>query len=384
MHCQSNPITAYATPPALKKYWGDLHAQSGATIGTGTEEEYFTFARDVAFLDFCSHQGNDFQMDDAHWQRLNSVIRRFHADHHFVAFPGWEWSGNTSVGGDRNVWYLDEGLPMFRSSHWQIPHVPETDQTPADTAADLFARLRQLPREKVLLGSHVGGRYADIRAFFDQDLGPLIELVSCWGVFEWMLWDAFDKGYIVGIVCNSDGHKGRPGAEGPGAGQFGIANGLTCVLAEEQTRAGIFHALQNRRCYGTTGARIDLDFRVDAHPMGSILPAAPIPPIALERRRHRPPGNPWKFSPAKKSSTPGGPRPSPPPKIPRSSASPGAARASAAAAAASIGTAAFSSMEPKSSPPPPISIPPSITSPPKVPAKSPSFPKPPATPIGST
>jgi hypothetical protein len=77
---------------------------------------------------------------------------------------------------------------------------------------------KHVPLDRVLLGSHVGGRYADIKLYFDQELGPLVELVSCWGVFEWMLWDAFDCGYIVGIMCNSDGHKGRPGAEGPGRG----------------------------------------------------------------------------------------------------------------------------------------------------------------------
>jgi hypothetical protein len=72
-------------------------------------------------------------------------------------------------------------------------------------------------------------------------------------------------------MCNSDGHKGRPGAEGPGAGQFGIANGLTCVLAERLTRDAIFTALKQRRCYGTTGARIDLDFAINGQPMGSVL-----------------------------------------------------------------------------------------------------------------
>ncbi|HZZ43573.1 MAG TPA: DUF3604 domain-containing protein [Tepidisphaeraceae bacterium] len=271
----SNPITCHATLTKYNKYWGDLHAQSDATVGTGSEEEYFTFARDVAALDFCSHQGNDFQVRDQDWKKLNDVIRTFHKDHSFVAFPGWEWSGNSTVGGDRNVWYLEEDMPLFRSSHWQIDQ-PETTLSPADTADDLFERCRELPADKVLLGSHVGGRFADIRKFFDQDLGPLVELVSCWGVFEWMLWDAFDKNYIVGVMCNSDGHKGRPGAEGPGAGQFGIPNGLTCVLAEEQTRASIFKALKSRRCYGTTGARIDLDFTINDHPMGSVLTNAPV------------------------------------------------------------------------------------------------------------
>ena len=270
---RSGNLVARSNPIAKGKYWGDLHAQSDATVGTGTEEEYFRFARDVARLDFCSHQANDFQVTDEDWRRLNEQARAFHEDGKFVVFPGWEWSGNTPAGGDRNVIYLDEDQPIYRSSHWQVPHIPENDQTPAHTAADLLARVRAHRPARTLLASHVGGRYADIRQrkYFDEELGPLVELVSCWGVFEWMLWDAFDMGYIVGVMCNSDGHKGRPGAEGPGAGQFGIPNGLTCAIAEFKTREAIFHALKNRRCYGTTGARIDLDFTIDDHPMGSVI-----------------------------------------------------------------------------------------------------------------
>jgi hypothetical protein len=271
LSCRSNPTKICSREPRYKKYWGDLHAQSDATVGTGTEEEYFRFGRDWARLDFTSHQGNDFQVTDEDWKRLNDVVRQFHRDGEFVVFPGWEWSGNTPAGGDRNVIFLEEDQPIWRSSHWQVPQIPETDQSPALDAGELIARARAHRPDITLLASHVGGRYADIRKYFDQELGPLVELVSCWGVFEWMLWDAFELGYIVGVMCNSDGHKGRPGAEGPGAGQFGIANGLTCVLSESRTRRAIFNALKNRRCYGTTGARIDLDFEINGHPMGSVI-----------------------------------------------------------------------------------------------------------------
>jgi hypothetical protein len=268
----SNPITAHEEPPRFNRYWGDLHAQSDATVGTGTEEEYFSFARDAAHLDFASHQGNDFQMTGDDWQRLNEVVRRFHRDGEFVVFPGYEWSGNTSAGGDRNVFYREEGRPIIRSSHWQIPEVAEDALTPAHPADELFRRLREhIGIDNVLLGAHVGGRYADIRQYFDEELGPLVEVVSCWGVFEWMLWDAFDAGYIIGVMGNSDGHKGRPGAEGPGAGEFGIAGGLTCALAQSLTRRDIWNALRERRCYATTGARIDLNFEINDQPMGSIL-----------------------------------------------------------------------------------------------------------------
>jgi len=269
---RSNPIQITDQPPRLCHYWGDLHAQSDATVGTGTEIEYFTFARDEANLDFTSHQGNDFQMTDADWERLNVTVDQFHQDHHFVVFPGYEWSANTSAGGDRNVFYLETGLPIIRSSHWQVAEVPEDELTPAYPADVFFDRIASnVASDKVLLGSHVGGRYADIVRYFDQQLGPLVEVVSCWGVFEWMLWDALKMGYVVGVMCNSDGHKGRPGDEAPGAGAFGIRNGLTCVLAESLTRDAIFQALKQRRCYGTTGPRIDLQLDVNGKPMGSCL-----------------------------------------------------------------------------------------------------------------
>ncbi len=270
--CRSNPITAYETLPPFKRYWGDLHAQTASTVGTGTEEEYFAFGRDVARLDFSSHQGNDFNLTDEDWQHLNDTVRAFHEDGKFVVFPGYEWSANTPAGGDRNVFYRDEGLPIIRSKHWQITDTPEDELTPAHPADVLFSRMRRnVDLDKVLLGSHVGGRYADIVRYFDEELGPLVEIVSCWGVFEWLLWDAFDQGYIVGVMCNSDGHKGRPGAEGPGAGEFGISNGMTCVLAQALTREAVFSSLKSRRCYGTTGPRIDLNFEIDGQPMGSVL-----------------------------------------------------------------------------------------------------------------
>ncbi|MEM7151511.1 MAG: DUF3604 domain-containing protein [Myxococcota bacterium] len=271
---ESNPLTITAEAAQLGRYWADLHAQSDATVGTGTEVEYFDFGRRHAHLDVMSHQGNDFQMTDEDWSRLNDVVRKSHEDGRFVVFPGFEWSANTTAGGDRNVVYLEEDLPIMRSSHWQIPETPEDERSPAHPASDLYDKLRaHVDPAKVLVAAHCGGRYADIRKYFDQQLTPLVEVSSCWGVFEWLLWDAYEKGYRVGVMCNSDGHKGRPGAEGPGAGQFGIYGGLTCILAESLTRASVFRALKARRCYGTTGPRIDLDVRVGDHPMGSEIRA---------------------------------------------------------------------------------------------------------------
>ena len=65
--------------------------------------------------------------------------------------------------------------------------------------------------------------------------------------------------------------RGGRGLRDRGAGEFGIAGGLTCVLAGELSRAGVWEALCRRRCYGTTGARILLDVQIAGALMGAVV-----------------------------------------------------------------------------------------------------------------
>lgn len=46
---------------------------------------------------------------------------------------------------------------------------------------------------------------------------------------------------------------------------------LTCVLAPELSREAVFQALQSRRCYGTTGPRILLNFHCGENSMGIVM-----------------------------------------------------------------------------------------------------------------
>jgi hypothetical protein len=69
---------------------------------------------------------------------------------------------------------------------------------------------------QTVVWAHRGGRYADIAYAHDHALERSVEIHSSWGTFEWLAADAFQQGYRVGIVGNSDGHKGRPGSEPPG------------------------------------------------------------------------------------------------------------------------------------------------------------------------
>lgn len=265
----SNPIRIEADPlNGDLHYWGDLHGQSEETVGTNSARQYFEFARDKAFLDVTSHQGNDFQITKEFWTELNNLTAEFNAPGSFITLPGYEWSGNTNLGGDRNVYYMDESHDIYRSSHALIA---ERDDLSSDrsTAAALFKTLGTM-KDDVVCFAHCGGRYADIKLAHDGHVERSIEIHSSWGTFEWILHDAFEMGYRVGIVSNSDGHKGRPGASYPGASLFGAVGGLTCLLMPDLTRQSVFDCLRKRHHYGTTGNRMFLNVAMETDAPGTL------------------------------------------------------------------------------------------------------------------
>lgn len=261
----SNPmrVAPHAGPgeALLTPYWADLHGQSGETVGTGHIDTLARYARDLAGVDAICHQGNDFQITPEGWADFNRAFAEFDQPGRFVFLPGYEWSGNTALGGDRNVIFPTEGRTIRRSCHALVENLAD-HATDALDARELHAALRAegLP---VLCVPHVGGRYANLHFAHDRMLERAVETHSDWGTFDWLLADAFDVGARVGIVANSDGHKGRQGASHPGGSQFGSYGGLTCLLATELTRAGVFDALRRRHHYATTNAaRVHADARV--------------------------------------------------------------------------------------------------------------------------
>ena len=269
---ESNPlvIDPVAGPST---WWGDFHAQSEETIGTASAREYFEFARDRACCDFVGHQGNDFQITTPFWDELNRLYREFHEPGRFITLPGYEYSPVTHLGGDRNIFFFDEGRPIRRSSHALVEDLSDIG-TDCNHVLELFGALHQAG-ERVLAFAHVGGRYADLRAGHDVAIERSVEVHSSWGTFEWILFDAFELGYRVGVVCNSDDHKGRPGASHPGASIFGAYGGLSCLYLDELSRDAIWRCMQDRHHYGTTGDRLHLAVTAQLPEGGSRYPVDP-------------------------------------------------------------------------------------------------------------
>lgn len=250
---RSNPLRIVESATHLP-FWADMHGQSEETIGTNSAARLVDYARDCAFIDAMCHQGNDFQITGAFWRDLNALTAESTLPGRFVFFPGWEWSGNTALGGDRNVVLKGEGGTLHRSCHALVEDLSDADKDALDVKA-LHAALRaEGGADSVVCLPHVGGRYANLPYAHDRALERSVEVHSDWGTFDWLLEDAFATGARVGIAANSDGHKGRQGASHPGASLFGAYGGLTCYFAPELTRDAIWEAMLWRRQVATTGA----------------------------------------------------------------------------------------------------------------------------------
>lgn len=270
----SNYMRAVEKKHRWRPFWGDLHGQSGETVGTNTVDDYFAFARDMAGAQFSCHQGNDFQVTENTWGAIRSATRKYNEPGRFVTFLGVEWSAVTGMGGDRNVMYLGDDGPLHRTSHWQIDDWRDqhADRYPLDA---LYETMEE--RRDVTLIPHIGGRRASLD-YHHAELERVMEIYSSWGRFEWFVEEALEKGWRVGITAGSDGHKGRPGASYPGAAIFGVYGGYVCIYAEELTRESLWEAIQARRVYATTGKKIHLAFSSGEYFMGEEFKSS-APPV---------------------------------------------------------------------------------------------------------
>ena len=283
----SNPLLCDAT--ARRVRWGDLHGHSQLTDGTGTPDDFYTYARDVAMLDFCALTDHDhwgMRFVDAHeevWQGLQATTNAHNAPGDFVTLVGYEWT--SWIHGHRHVLSFNDSIPMLSSID------EETDDP-----AELWAALRGT--DSLTMAHHSAGGPIATNWDFPPDpvLEPLTEVMSVHGSSEAMdspsliysplkgnfVRDALDKGYELGFIASGDGHDGHPGlphlspfysyraGNGSSSARVGTG-GLAAVYCEELTRPALLKELRARSTYATSGPRILLSAALEERPMGSHL-----------------------------------------------------------------------------------------------------------------
>lgn len=275
----SNPIVIYEKKKKLMLFWGDLHGQTEETVGTGTVNQYFSFARDAAALDFVSHVGNDFQITTDHYKDTQRAVKEFHVPGRFITFLGYEWSGNTPAGGDHNVYFLKDDQLIHRSSHAQVEDKSdeETDRYPISRLLHTFHG-----RNDVFVIPHIGGRHA-ILDYYEPSLTPFIEICSVHGHFEWFAREAVgERSLKVGFIGGSDDHTCRPGGAKPISMMEAVNGGLMGAYARELMRESLWEAFRKRHVYATTGERIILHVTCGNAMMGDEITLNKPPSISVE------------------------------------------------------------------------------------------------------
>jgi hypothetical protein len=260
LEAESNPILCHATPPKLRRFWGDIHAQSSIGCGARSIEAYFRHARDFAAADFASHQANCFLVSGPEWEETQGVTRALHQDGRFVTLLGVEWSGETKVGGDHNLYFSGDEAELRRCSHRHVAD-PSDACTDLPHVIDLHAHYAG---QDVLMAVHVGGRTSNL-AWHAPALERLVEVHSTHATSEWIVAEALRRGWRFGVTGGSDGVDGRPAASHPGRQSVrNLRGGLTAVALPALTRAALWEALKAGRTYATNGPRILLDVAAEA------------------------------------------------------------------------------------------------------------------------
>lgn len=286
------PLAARTNPVVVadaltRVLWGDLHGHSGISDGTGTPEDYFLYARDVAALDVAALTDHDhwgmepLSRHPEHWREIRRQVARFHQPGRFVTLLGYEWTN--WLHGHRHVLYFDRPAAGEEGGG----EGPGGDAVEVFSAVDpaydhpeeLWAALRGL--EALTFAHHsAGGPVAtNWEIPPDPELEPVTEVVSVHGSSEAAdspgliydpvpgntVRDALGRGYRLGLIGSGDSHDGHPGL----AGLASPSTGLAAILTSEVTRAGVLAALRERRVYATNGPRLLLLATLDGRPMGA-------------------------------------------------------------------------------------------------------------------
>lgn len=275
-------------------YFGDFHWHTEFSDGQQNLEVALTHARDRVGLDFAGpgdHMGITGRFGDRAYVEQALICQRFDDPGRFCTLPAVELSfrhGHVhliaeqfDVMSDLLRHFPDAVRPTFYAEPHRLPwrallrHCPagRSMVSPCHPMTDSGAVVN--PQDgRVVWYSFNWPR--DV----DHDLTRVVEIVREGRSQETELTDedwcslgsglggsvqtALTRGFRVGFSGRSDSHVGWPGR-----------GGITAVQTPVLDTASVFQALQSRRCYATTGARIVADASLHGHPMGSEIKLEP-------------------------------------------------------------------------------------------------------------
>ncbi|WP_291306637.1 MULTISPECIES: hypothetical protein [unclassified Devosia] len=287
-----------ATAMGLRPFYGDIHNHCAISYGHGSLDSALARARQQ--LDFVSVTGHAYWPDmpvnepsvahivafhvegfarlQQNWRPHYAKLAEAHEPGRFTVFPGYEI--HSSQHGDYTIVYRD---------------LDQDELIEAESPAELHRRLEaRYPGRAFAFPHHIGyregARGINWRSF-DENLSPVLEIVSMHGLSETSLGDrpflhsmgpadghstvehGLAHGNVFGFLGNTDHHSAYPGSYG---------HGRSAVYAAENASTAIWDALHARRTVALTGDCAHLFASIDGLPFGSRVAEGPDKVLCIE------------------------------------------------------------------------------------------------------
>ena len=292
---KSNPIICQNKPIKRKLYWGFIHGHTLKSDGIRELDDYFNNLINAG-LDFGTSTEHDhlWETSKEDFEEIKKKVKKYHNEGKFVSFFGYEWGSWYSGFGDICIYYFDDSLPIFSS-----------DIKKFNSTKKLIKNLSRYKENVLMIAHHTalrpGYRNWD---YFDNSIEKLVEIYSTWGNQEYsytqgnplpprykffgygkfarkrgaiierkesFVSSALERGFKLGFTAGGDDHLGiyPSGSIDPDNGIY--SPGIMAIWAEDLTKEALWEALHKRKCYGTTGPRVIIEFYLEQYFMGDIV-----------------------------------------------------------------------------------------------------------------
>lgn len=242
------PIFIYGQVP-YNVYYGNLHSHTGYSDGEETPTVAFTYARDVALLDFLAVTDHIEQISSSEWEDVLSTADNFTVNGSFVAIAGFEWGspyyGHCNVYNTTNL-ITETGWLLFDWSgfrNWLIANPPA------------FAQFNH-PGDEDYFNNWYDFEY---KGPTTDSTFPLIEFQNVQQATDWYEL-ALNNGWHLAPVWNQDNHSANWGTKN---------DGRAGIWANYLSRDQLFDAIMNNRTFATMDKNAAVWIEMNGFDMGS-------------------------------------------------------------------------------------------------------------------
>lgn len=277
-------------------FWGILHGESERVDGAEQIDaclRYFRDEKNVHFYGISPFESTD-EMPTEMWKHVSTNVAEANEDMRFATFLGFQVMADEPGLGVRHLVYAKDNKPILRKKEHKYSSFQKMYKS-------------HQPKELLSIPCFTMGKGYD-KAFeeFSPEYERVVEIYNAWGSSECTekegnlrpiktksksgihesekgsIRHALNQNYRFGFIAGGLDDRGVYDGLYT-SDQVQYSPGLTAVLAKDHTREALFHALQQRACYATTGERIIMLYAIAGSSMGTELNTKAKPGLLYNR-----------------------------------------------------------------------------------------------------